>query len=407
MNATMTEYSLLGERILESPIDSTTSLLEKINRDVINFALGSPAQNMIPTQAFAEIGNTVLNDASAYGYAPTEGDSELVSSLVSFLKSQGRNLDPASIVITAGGMQGLDVVCKLFINPGDTVIVESPTYPSAFMTAIGYGANIIEIPIDDDGLKVNEIDEYVNRTGDIPKMIYVVPTFQNPTGRTLSLQRREELAGLARKLNCLIVEDDPYGLIGFTNDHIPSIRDISHADSHVVTVRTFSKIMAPGLRVGWLEVDPAYTDKIIAARQCMDTCANTVSQRIVAGYLDSGKVQNHLRYLCSQYEVRKNTLRAAVETAFLGTVHTSDPLGGFFLWVTFPEETDCELLFKEGLERGVAIVPGNAFSPSRQLRNCARLCFAALDPDAIGEGVRRLAEAYYAVDAVRAKVDVA
>ena len=390
----MPRFARQAEKILESPIDATTSMLQKIDHDVINFALGSPAANMIPVSLFASLGNQVLNDAASYSYAPTEGDAILTSALLNFLQGNGRSVDPESIVITAGGMQGLDVMCKLFIDPGDTIIVESPTYPSAFMTAIGYGGNIVEIPIDDEGIKVGSIADYVRRTGDTPKMIYVVPTYQNPTGRTLSLQRRHELVALARELDCMVIEDDPYGLIGFDDKHIPSIRDVSNADPHVVTVRTFSKIMAPGFRVGWLEVDPAFVSKINAARQCMDTCANTLSQRIVAQYLNSGGIQEHLKRISGEYALRKDTLRAALRTRFGEMVQVSNPSGGFFLWVTFSEGTDSQLLFRHGIDHGVAIVPGDAFSPSGKSRNCARLCFAALEPEDIETGIARLAQAY-------------
>ena len=400
------QYARLAENILESPIDSTTSLLESLDHEVINFALGSPAKNMIPTSMFAAEGIEVLADAGSYAYAPTEGDASLRQALVDFLHGFGRMVDPDSLVITAGGMQGLDVLFKLFTNPSDTIIVESPTYPSAFMTAIGYGGHIVEIPVDDEGINVAAIQEYVERTGDTPTIIYVVPTYQNPTGVTLSLQRRHELVALARKLDCMVIEDDPYGLISFDGKQIPSIRDISNADPHIVTVRTFSKIMAPGFRVGWLEVDPAYTQKINAARQCMDTCANTPAQRIIAQVLNNGGIQDHLDRLRREYAIRKNTLREAMNTAFAGHVTTSDPSGGFFLWVTFPEGTDAQLLFRTGIDHSVAIVPGDAFSPSGKLGNCARLCFAALEPRDIEEGVNRLAGAYAQVESRNSQMTV-
>jgi 2-aminoadipate transaminase len=296
------------------------------------------------------------------------------------------------LTITAGGMQGLDLFGKLFIDPGDLVVIESPTYTNGSATALSYGAELLEVGVDADGMIIEELVDAVDRAGRKPKAIYVIPTFQNPSGTTLSLERRLRLLELARDWGSMIIDDDPYGMLRFADDDIPSLRALADGDPLVFSVRTFSKIIAPGLRVGWVDTDPDLQPLLINAKQAMDTCTNLPNQRLVAGFLTGGYLDQHLRTQRSRYAERKQAMQRALAEHFGDLGSWTDPSGGFFLWVTLPG-IDTQALFPKALAAGVAYIPGPAFSPAGRYGDALRLCFASTAPDRIVEGVRRLRRA--------------
>lgn len=385
--------------LVGSIIDSSTSLLESLGHPVINFAMGSPAPEAIDSADLADVASGLFTRGRTdlYGYAASEGDFALRTLLMDMLHQTDPDdsPDPAGIVITAGGMQGLDIAGKLFIEPDSLVVVESPTYTNGSAVALSYQARLLEIGMDDDGMDVDALEREIDRIGETPRMIYTVPTFQNPSGTTLSVERRRRLIELARRWGSVIVEDDPYGLLGFAGQRVPSIRSLSGRDPLVFTVRTFSKIMAPGLRVGWVDCDPSLRDLIIAAKQALDTCTNFPMQKLVAGYLSEGFMPGHLESLRSQYRSRKEAMCAALSHHLGDVAHWTDPEGGFFIWVTFDDpRVDAEELFRAGLDAGVAFIPGSAFSPTGRFGNSMRLCFASQSLADIEEGVARLGAAY-------------
>ncbi|GAB3925554.1 aspartate aminotransferase [Microlunatus endophyticus] len=379
------------QRLLGSVIDSSTSLVQRQRHDVIRFAVGSPAAEAIPTAIFDELAPKAFT-ADAFDYAATDGDRQLRAALLELLSRTSEATTGERLTITTGGMQGLDLFGKLFIEHGDLVVIESPTYTNCTATALSYGAELLEVSTDGDGMIIDELEAAVERAGRAPKAIYVIPTFQNPAGTTMSLERRLRLIGLARRWNSMIIDDDPYGMLRFQGQEIPNIRALADADPLVYAVRTFSKIIAPGLRVGWVDTDPEIHQWLINARQSMDTCTNLPNQRLVAAFLSAGYLDDHLQLQRERYRERKIAMQSALAEHFGSRASWTDPDGGFYLWVTLPG-VDTQALFPVALTEGVAYIPGPAFSPSGRFPDALRLCFASMPPDRIREGIARLRRA--------------
>ncbi|MFB0834645.1 aminotransferase-like domain-containing protein [Arthrobacter halodurans] len=382
-------------QLVGSVIDSSTSLLAAQRHDVVRFAMGSPAAEFVPVGVFNDIAATV-HDASSYAYGATEGEPRLLRALLGHLATTPEPSSSDRITITSGGMQGLDLACKLFVDPGDLVVVESPTYTNGSATALSYGARLLEVPMDADGLDVDELERLVAESGRTPKAIYTIPNFQNPSGTTLSTPRRIRLIELARRWNAVIIDDDPYGLLRFDGEDLAGFRELSGNDPLVFSVRTFSKILAPGLRVGWVDADPSLRQLVINAKQAMDTCANVPAQHVVAEFILRGGLDAHLDRLRVEYRRRKEAMMASLHRHLAGRIRTTDPEGGFFLWVTLLGEdaaVDTRRLFEIALAEGVAFIPGPALSAGGRFADAFRLCFASSDPERTDVGVRRLAAA--------------
>lgn len=383
------------EGLVGSVIDSSTSLLQRQSHDIVSFAMGSPAAEAVPTQVMAAISAEELGPdaAHAFGYAATEGDPALRDALLDLLSGTGEATTSERLTITSGGMQGIDLACKLFVDPGDLVVVESPTYTNGTATVLSYGGVVLEAPVDEDGLVVELLPDLVERAGRIPKAIYTIPNFQNPAGVTMSLPRRHALLDLARSWGSVVIDDDPYGLLRFEGEDLPSLRELGEGDPSVFSVRTFSKVLAPGLRVGWVDAVPELGQLLINAKQAMDTCTNLPAQRVVARFLSDGHLKNHVAGLREEYHRRKVAMQDALRNQ-LGDVATwTDPDGGFFLWVTLPEDVDTQAMFEVALAEGVAFIPGPAFSPAGAFRNALRVCFASTTPERTRAGVERLRRA--------------
>lgn len=391
-----------SDGLVGSVIDSSTSLLAAQTHDIVRFAMGAPAAEVIPTEEFRRIAGEILADAS-FTYGATEGEPDLIETVVNHFSDSAS--DPERIVITSGGMQGLDLAFKLFVDPGDLVVVESPTYTNGSGTALSYGADVLEVPVDDDGMDVDALETLVAETGRTPRMIYTIPNFQNPSGTTLSESRRRRLLDLAHTWGAMILDDDPYGELRFSGDPVPGFHDLSPDDPMVFSVRTFSKILAPGLRVGWVDADPRLRKLLIAGKQAMDTCANVPAQHIVAEYIARGGYDEHLAELRTEYKRRKEAMDASIAAHLGDRVRTTDPDGGFFLWVTLQGDdarVSSSRLFEIALAEGVAFIPGPALSPSGRFQDAFRLCFASSTPERIEEGLQRLAPA---LDIARGELD--
>ncbi|SDM99572.1 2-aminoadipate transaminase [Cryobacterium flavum] len=392
-----------AENLIGSVIDSSTSLLAAQEHDIVRFAMGSPADDAVPLEAFREIAASRF-DHSSFTYGATEGEPGLLSNLVDYLSTTPDPTSAERITITTGGMQGLDLACKIFVDPGDLVIVESPTYTNGSATALSYGAELLEAPIDENGLIVEALPGLVARAGGTPKAIYVIPNFQNPSGTTLSLARRELLIELAHQWNAVIIDDDPYGLLRFAGTDIPNFQTLSPNDPLLFSVRTFSKILAPGLRVGWVDTDPAVRQLVINAKQTMDTCTNIPGQHILTEFIRRGSLDAHLDFLRIEYRARKEAMQASLRRHLGDRVTMTDPEGGFFLWLTLQgadAATSTQALFKTALAEGVAFIPGPALSPSGRFDDALRLCFASTSPERTEEGVIRLTRALDRASAAR------
>ena len=381
-------------RLLGSVIDSSTSLLAEQTHDIVRFAMGAPSEDLMPIAA--------LDDAFAsqrsgrFDYGESAGEPRLREQILRLVGETEVATTDDRLLVTTGGMQGLDLAFKLCVDSGDLVIVEAPTYTNGNATALSYGTEVIGAPTDAHGLIVDSLPEIVARAGRTPKAIYTIPNFQNPMGVTLTRERRVRLLELAERWGAMIIEDDPYGLLRFGGEHVASFAEIAPGHPLVFQVRTFSKTIAPGLRVGWIDVDPALRQLAISAKQAMDTCTGVPAQNAVATFLENGHLAPHIERLKPIYRERKIAMRRELERAFGDRAVATDPDGGFFLWVTFAgalESIDTEALFADALAEGVAYIPGPAFTTDGSMRNSLRLCFATSSPKRIAEGVDRLARA--------------
>jgi 2-aminoadipate transaminase len=385
-------YAARVAGISGSLIDASTSLIQASGNEVVRLAMGSPAADFVPVGLFERLlGEVAREGAAAFDYGPTEGEQTLRAELLRLLAARGEDVAPDSLLITTGGMQGLDLVCKLFLDPGDLVVVESPTYTNGAATISGYEGRILEVPCDADGMDVDALAELVAAAGAKPKLIYAIPTFQNPSGTTLTRARRERLIELAEQWDSLVLEDDPYGWVRFEGEELPTLRALAAGRVDVITVRTFSKILAPGLRVGWTMADPHVIARMVDARSAMDTCTNTLQQLLVARFLAGGHLDGHLSELRAEYRRRKVAMQASLHEQLAGLgARWTDPQGGFFLWLTLPEDVSTPALFPLALEEGVAFVPGPAFSVGGSFTNALRLAFSAEAPERARDGLVRL-----------------
>ncbi|GAB3049794.1 aminotransferase-like domain-containing protein [Sediminivirga luteola] len=385
-----------------SIIDSCASLLARQQHDIVRFAVGAPSDDLLPVDMLDEC--YARPSAGKYGYGATEGEAALVEQILALSESAGTPTSADRILVTTGGMQGLDLAFRLFVDPGDLVIVEGPTYTNGSVTARGYGARLMQVPVDEDGMVVDALPDLVASAGQPPKVIYTVPTFQNPSGVTLTLERRRRLLELAEQWGAMIVDDDPYGMLRFTGEEVPGFLSIAPGHPLVFSVRTFSKIIAPGLRIGWVDADARLQPLLISARQAMDTCTSMPTQRLVTQFVASGQLAAHLSRTTGLFRERKDAMRAALERTFGADARVTDPEGGFFLWLTFTgryAHADTEAMFEPAIREGVAFIPGPAFSIDGSFRQSLRLSYATSGPERIEEGVRRLQRA---VDLVAAPV---
>ena len=382
--------------IVGSPIDRSIGLLQSAPRDLVAFSIGAPAAEALPDRALAQAAAAALaaDPVGALSYGPTEGEASLRTALLAWLDAAGGAVAEAELLVTAGGTQGLDLACKLFVGKGDLVVAETPTYSNAIAIIGGYEGRVLRCPVDAEGLMVERLPGLLD--GARPKLVYVNPTFQNPSGTTLSLERRRALLQLAERWDALLLEDDPYALLGFGQPPPPSLWSLDSTRRRVVSVRTFSKILAPGLRVGWVQAPAAILARMVAAKQGLDTCTGVLGQRLVAAFLAQGLMGPHLERLSAEYRRRRDAMVEALRRHFgeLAGVSWTEPDGGFFLWLTLPAATAVERLFPLALEEGVAFIPGSAFRAPGEGANELRLCFAHPTPAAIETGIARLKRAY-------------
>ncbi|MDQ3914739.1 MAG: PLP-dependent aminotransferase family protein [Actinomycetota bacterium] len=377
-----------------SAIDGIDALLAG-RQDIVPFAGGTPNPIDLPVAELASVAQEVLTGSpSTLSYGPARGDDELRAAVLELADAGHETATPDQLLITSGALQALDITFRLLLDPGDLVIVESPTYSDALATLSHYEPNIRSVSVDAEGMVVEDIAKVIQEERQPPKLLYVIPTFQNPTGRTMTLARRETLLEIADRYGAVIVEDDPYHLLRYEGDPVPSVWALDEDQTHVVAVRTFSKIIAPGLRVGWVFAPEPILRSMITARQGMDTCTSPLTQRIVARFLQRG-VDERLQWLKATYRRRRDTMAAALREHFADVGADWDlPLGGYFFWLTVPEPYGTRRLLPIAIKTGVSFVPGDGFSIDGGSDNSLRLCFVAVQEGGIPDGIRRLRAAY-------------
>jgi 2-aminoadipate transaminase len=387
------------QRMTSSVIRELLKLTEK--PDVISFAGGLPAPEVFPIAEVERATETVLREhgKSALQYAPTEGYLPLRELLVRQMARYGIKVKPANVMITSGSQQGLDLIGKLFVNAGDRILTESPTYLGALQAWSAYQADYLTVPVDDDGLDVARLEAQL-RAG--PKFIYVLPNFQNPAGVTLSLERRQRLVELANHYGAPIVEDDPYGQLRYEGEHLPplvqldaELHDNGPSDGEftgdVLYLSTLSKTLAPGLRVAWVVAPESVITRLVQMKQGADLHSSTLCQMVAYEVARDGFLDRHVRRIREVYGARRNAMLMALERHFPAEVRWTKPNGGLFLWVTLPEGLGSTALLKQALERErVAFVPGAAFFPRGGGERTCRLNFSYATPEVIDEGIRRL-----------------
>ncbi len=378
-------------------IDETIGIVARQTRDTVSFAVGSPSREALELVGADDLAATVIRreGASALGYTITEGEPELRELVAGQARARGIDVEAAEVLISAGALQAIDLVCRVYVRPGDVVVAESPGFANALSAFRNFGARVLEVPVDAEGMDVAAAARLLRQSGLRPRLFFVVPNFQNPTGETLSLERRRSLLALAASHGAIVVEDDPYGLLRYRGADLPALAAID-PDAEVVTIGTFSKTFLPGLRVGWAIADPDVIRAMAAAKQTMDSSTGTLGQRIVLEFHRRGGVDAHLGRLRDIYREKQDRARAALVGAFgdVDGVSWNDPQGGFYFWLRLPPRIDSRRLLDVALEEGVAFVPGSAFAIDQDHASALRFSVSAPTPDRIDEGVRRLRRAY-------------
>jgi len=368
--------------------------------DIISFAGGLPAPDVFPLKEFQVACNTVLETqgAQALQYSTTEGYQPLREMIARHNARFSVQVTAENIMITSGSQQALDFIGRLFVNRGDYIVVESPTYLGALQAWNAYGAQYISVPSDEHGMIVDKLEEAL-RIG--PKFIYILPNFQNPSGSTLSLERRKRLVLLADQYGVPIVEDDPYGQLRYDGDHIPSVAtldsryrndndDSGEYTGNVIYLSTFSKLLAPGLRLAWVIAPPQVIRKLVMTKQAADLHTSSFNQHVAYEVAKGGFLDEHVKVIRSTYKERRDVMLEMMDEMFPPEVRWTSPQGGMFLWGILPENVDAAEVLKVAIERKVAFVPGAAFHPNGGGKNTMRLNFSFSSPDTIREGISRL-----------------
>ena len=363
--------------------------------EIISFAGGLPSPESFPVDDLKKVVEDVLqNEAkSALQYGATEGDSLLRELLVERYRKQGFEIGLDNLVITTASQQALDLLAKIFIDRGDKVIVGLPSYLGGLSAFNSYGAELVGIHLDEDGMSAVELEKKLKELkekGEKPKFIYIIPDFQNPAGITMPESRRLKIIEIAKKYDILIVEDSPYREIRFEGKDQKSLFALD-GSGQVITLGTFSKIFVPGFRIGWVIADEKITDKFVMAKQATDLCTAPFVQKIAAKYLASEKFESNLANIVESYKEKKKVMIDAFKEFMPKGVNWTDPEGGLFLFVTLPENMDTDELFHKAIEQKVAFVIGSAFHCDDGGKNTMRINFSYMSKEMNREGAKRLA----------------
>src|SRR4051794_20545484 len=362
--------------------------------EVISLAGGLPDTSTFPAELMAKLMSGVAAEGSARAlqYGPTEGWSDVRDAIVKVMAAEGTEVDPQDVLVTTGGQQVIDLVCKAFIDPGDVIVAEAPTYPGAVPAFSAYQADVVQIAMDAEGMRVDELEAALARLEDEgrrPKFIYTVPNFQNPAGVTLSLARRRRLVEIAHARELLVLEDNPYGLLRFDGEALPTLRSLD-GGRFVVYLGTFSKILSPGVRLGWAAAPGPVYEKLNLGKQASDLCASSFSQAFVAAYFAHADWEGYLGVLRDVYRRRRDVMLDALAEFFPAESEWTRPGGGLFIWATLPEYIDTTDLLARALDDNVAFVPGRQAYLDGRGGSSMRLNFSGVTEDEIREGIRRI-----------------
>jgi 2-aminoadipate transaminase len=390
-------YAARTNRMKASAIRELLALSNKA--EIISFAGGLPAPEVFPIKNFREACDRVLREkgAESLQYGATDGYVPLREMIAKHSCRYGMNVTVDNILPTSGSQQALDLIGRIFINPGDKILVESPTYLGAIQAWNAYGAEFFPVPLDENGMDTNQLEERL-RAG--IKFIYVLPNFQNPSGVTLSYERRLHLIELADKYGIPIIEDDPYGQLRYEGEHLPAVEVLdsqiraqeSCYSGNVIYLSTFSKILAPGIRLAWVIAPPEVIQKLVLAKQGADLHTSTFNQITVYELAKDGFLDEHVHLIRKVYRERRDVMLDALEEHMPQGIKWTHPKGGLFLWVTLPAHISSKDFFKKAIEKNVSFVPGESFFAEGGGYNTMRLNFSNAKPEMINEGIGRLSE---------------
>jgi 2-aminoadipate transaminase len=357
--------------------------------EVVSLAGGMPFVQALPSQDILDVVAEVLDEhgSMALQYGGGQGHLALRERLLPLMAAEGVEADPDDMVITAGAQQALDLVAKIFVDPGDEIVVEAPAYVGALSAFSVYEPRFLQVDVDDEGMMVEQFEELLLR-GARPKFVYTVPNFGNPAGVTMSLERRERLVALCREASVPIVEDNPYGMLRFEGDPLPCLRALD--PENVIYLGTVSKVFSPGVRVGWALAEQSVIQRLVLAKEAADLCGSSFTMFVTERYFASDRWRANLASLVDVYRSRRDAMIEALAEHFPEGSSWTHPNGGFYVWVTLPTYVDAQALLAAAVERRVAYVPGTAFYPDGRGKDQMRLAFCYPTEDRIREGVARL-----------------
>lgn len=360
--------------------------------DIISFAGGMPAPEVFPVEAMRAAMDKVMTTKGriALQYGPTDGYLPLREKIAARHRAAGIDCTAKNILMINGSQQGLDLAGKLFLNPGDLVVCESPTYTAALSAFQAYECGFLPIATDDDGMIPEDLERKL-ATNPRARMIYVIPTFQNPTGRTWSLERRKALLALAEKYSLPILEDNPYGDLRYEGETVPTLKSMD-TQGLVVYMGSFSKVLSPGIRLGWLVAAPELLEKFNTAKQGADLQASTIMQLVVDTYLEDNDLDENIRNLNALYRKRRDLMLSLLEQEFPKGSSWTHPEGGLFIWATLPEHIDTARIMPEVVARKVAYIPGHSFFAEGGVTNTLRLNYSNSDEEKIVIGMKLMGE---------------
>jgi 2-aminoadipate transaminase len=364
--------------------------------EVISLAGGLPDTSTFPPSTFAAQMTKIAQEsaAEALQYGPTEGFEETKDCILAVMGAEGMLPDPEDVIVTTGGQQAIDLIAKTLVDPGDPVICEAPTYPGAVPVFCSYQADVIQVECDEHGMRIDDLEQVLERLareGRQPKFIYSVPSFQNPAGVTLSFDRRRRLVELARAHEVLIAEDNPYGLLRYEGEPLPPLYQLEGGD-FVIYIGTLSKILSPGIRLGWAVAPPPVMEKVVLGKQASDLCTSTLTQYFVREYFAEGRWREYVDSLVELYRSRRDAMLDALSRHFPPQSHWTHPRGGLFIWATLPDYIDTTDLLAKALREDVAFVPGQSAYVDGRGGSSMRLNFSASTEEEIDEGVRRIGQ---------------
>ena len=361
--------------------------------EIISFAGGLPAPELFPIEPIREASDAVLRESGrvALQYGPTEGLPRLREQIAErMLKKNAIHTDIDHIIMTAGSQQGLDYCGMLFLNPGDAVVMESPSYLGAINAFNLYQPNFLEVPTDENGMIMEELDKTLTENKNV-KLIYVIPDFQNPSGRTWPLERRKPFMEIVNKHDVYVIEDNPYGELRYKGEYLPALKSMD-TEGRVIYLGTFSKILAPGYRLAWICADKALIEKFALIAQAAVLQTATISMMVVSKFLDTNDLDAHVDIIRETYKHRCDVMLDAMDKYFPPEAKYTRPDGGLFTWVELPDYIDTKAMAPQALDKLVAYVPGEGFFPNGGNKHCMRLNYSCMPDERIIEGIQRLAE---------------